>query len=176
MTDPRLSEHLTRFLGELTDSERPGDDIELRRYERSEFVTFTTAGLSTLPITAVYPQELVCSVQPGQDGAARYVVQATLDLILAARRGVVDGQVMTNDQPLLAQTEITAVLVGSHPYLDDDFNIVFNDQRNVLAELMTLIPITSPEANRAQELGLDALLDRFETANPPLLDVTRRST
>jgi len=147
--------------------------VEIWRHERPEFVSFATHGLAALPITAVYPQELVCSVKPGQDGAALYIVRATLELVLQSRRGLVNNQIIPNGQPLLARTDISGVLVGTHPYLEDTFSVVFDGERRVLAETMTLIPLTSKEVARAGAAGADALIDFLEEADPPLLDVTR---
>jgi hypothetical protein len=172
VTDPRIDEHLTRHLGAGTVDTRIGE-VEIWRHERPEFVSFATHDLAGLPITAVYPQELVCSVQSGQDGAALHIVRATLELVLQGRRGLVNNQIIPNGQPLLARTNISGILVGAHPYLDDTFSAVFDGERHVLAETMTLIPLTSTEIARAGDSGTDALIDLLEETNPPLLDVTR---
>ncbi|RSN60645.1 hypothetical protein DMH01_15250 [Amycolatopsis sp. WAC 04182] len=173
MTEQALDEHLTRFLGQgrrVTDV----GGVEIWRHERPEYVTFATHGLSSQPITAVYPQELVCSVEHGQDGAALHLVRATLEIVEENRRGVVNNQVIRNNQPLLADTDITGVLVGGHPYLDD-FDVIFGADRKVLVELMTLIPLTSGEVARSTSTGVDALLDHLEDTDPPLLNVQRTS-
>lgn len=174
MTEHALDDHLTRYLGKgrrVTDV----DGVEIWRHERPEYVTFATHGLSAQPITAVYPQELVCSVEHGQDGAALYLVETTLKIVHENRRGVVNNQVIRNDQPLLADTDITGVLVGGHPYLDD-FDVIFGADRTVLVELMTLIPLTSGEITQSTSNGVEALLDHLEDTDPPLLNVQRTST
>ncbi|UMO99995.1 hypothetical protein [Amycolatopsis sp. EV170708-02-1] len=71
--------------------------------------------MASQPITAVYPQELVCSVEHGQDGAAPFLVEATLKIIQENRRSGVNNQVIRNDQPLLARTGITGVPVYRSP-------------------------------------------------------------
>ncbi|WP_329072555.1 suppressor of fused domain protein [Amycolatopsis sp. NBC_01480] len=172
MNDSRIDEHLTRHLGAGEVDTRIGN-VEIWRHERPEFVSFATHGLAGLPIAAVYPQEFVCSVKPGQDGAALYIVRATLELVLQGRRGLVNNQIIPNGQPLLARTDISGILVGPHPYLEDTFSVVFDGDRQVLAEIMTLIPLTSTEIARASEAGADALIDFLEETDPPLLDVTR---
>ncbi|MBB5858296.1 suppressor of fused domain protein [Amycolatopsis umgeniensis] len=175
MTDQALADHLTRYLGGGVLENEIGD-VEIWRHERPEYVSFATHGLSSQPIAAVYPQELVCSVQAGQDGAALFLVQAALGIVQESGHGVVNGQVIRNEQPLLARTAITGMLVGGHPYLED-FDVVFGADREVLAELMTLIPLTSDEVARSTANdGVAALLDHLENTNPPLLDVMRPST
>jgi hypothetical protein len=77
---------------------------------------------------------------------------------------------------MLARTEITGVLATGHLFLDDSFDVVVDDLDNVVAELITLIPITDAEIALATNAGIDGLLEVFATANPPLLDVTRPST
>ncbi|MGY6651562.1 suppressor of fused domain protein [Amycolatopsis sp. TRM77291] len=174
MTEQALDDHLTRYLGQ---GRREADvgGVEIWRHERPEFVTVATHGLAGQPVTAVYPQELVCSVEHGQDGAALFLVEATLKIIQENRRGVVNNQVIRNDQPLLARTDITGVLVSVHPLLDD-FDVVFDADRKVLVELMTLIPLTSAEVAQSASDGVEALLDHFEATDPPLLDIQRASS
>ncbi|MCM2248944.1 hypothetical protein, partial [Klebsiella pneumoniae] len=72
-------------------------------------------------ITVIYPQELVCSVKPEQAGAAQVLIQATLDVISTAGRGMVHQSVITHAEPLLAGTDIHGVLIAAHPYLGDEF-------------------------------------------------------
>ncbi|GAA4536476.1 suppressor of fused domain protein [Amycolatopsis samaneae] len=172
MTDPRIDDHFTRHLGDGTVAEQLGG-VAIWRHERPEFVSFATHGLADKPITAIYPQELVCSVQPGQDGAALFLLRTTLELILRGNRGLVNNQVIPNGEPLLARTSITGILVSSHPYLEDTFEAVFDTDRRVVAEIMTLIPLTDHEVTQANTAGVDSLIDHLESADPPLLDVTR---
>ncbi|MEU3628367.1 hypothetical protein [Amycolatopsis coloradensis] len=71
-------------------------------------------------------------------------MRATLEIVLQHGRGVVNDQVIRNDRPRLERTGITGVLISGHPHLDD-FDVLFGADRNVVAELMTLIPLTSDE-------------------------------
>lgn len=174
MTRQQVLDHFDDYLGEGEQVDSVGS-IAIWRYERDEFVSFVTVGLSESDIRAVYPQELVCSVEEGQDGAADYLVKSTLELVLPAQYGLVDNQVIRNDQPLLARTQISAVLAADHPYLDEQFNVVYDDERNIASMIMTLIPLTTPEADLAQARGIDDLFATLEDRDPPLLDVTRRS-
>lgn len=169
-----LRAHYERFLGDLTASST-SDEIEVAQWGRPEFASASTLGLCRERITAIYPQELVCSVRPNQAGAANVLVEATLEVIANTGRGMVHQSVISNSEPLLAGTEIHGVLVAAHPYLDDEFNVVFGPGRAVLVDVMTLIPITATEAARARGGNVETLLDAFEAANPDLTDVTRPS-
>lgn len=172
--DDRTTRHLTHHLGEGERAERAGEDVEIWRHSRPEFVSFVTRGLREQPVTALYPQELVCSVQHEQDGAAAFLVRTTLELILGAGTGVINNQLIRNDKGiLLERTRITGVLVTAHPYLPDDFDVVFDDAGQVVTDLMTLVPLTDVEVTRADVDGVDALIDILEITDPPLLDVTR---
>ncbi|WP_258349010.1 suppressor of fused domain protein [Saccharopolyspora gregorii] len=169
-----LRAHYARFFGVLTASEI-ADEIEIARWDRPEFASVSTLGLCRKRITAIYPQELVCSVKPEQAGAAQVLVRGTLEMIASLGRGMVHQSVITNEEPLLPETDIHGVLVAAHPYLDDAFNVVFGPGRTVLVDIMTLIPITAAEAALARGGNVERLLDAFEAADPELTDITRRS-
>lgn len=172
MSTGRLISHFERFLGTGREAESVGP-VGLWVFTRDEFVTVATVGLSGQPVTAVVPQELVCSVLPDQVGAAHYLVTQCLQMVLAAGTGLANDQIIPNDGVLLAGTEITGVLVGAHPFLDDDFDVLGTPGGPDVVELMTLIPVTQPEIDLASGDGVDALLERLERQDPPLLDVTR---
>lgn len=168
-----LDTHLARYLGHGMPDRTVGG-VEIWRHERPEFVSFATHGLSTQEIQALVPQELACSVRHGQDGAALELVSRTLDLILEHRRGVVDAQLIVNDRgPLLAGTRIVGVLISSHPYLDEEFDVLVGTEGAVEAELQSIIPVTDSEVSRANVDGVDGLVNILEITDPPLLDVTR---
>lgn len=172
MTDTRVLDNFLRHLGEGEPAET-FRDIEIWRHSRPEYVSFATHGLSDRPITAVAPQELVCSVEHGQDGAAVFLLHRAIDLVLQNGRGLVNGDLIRNDRPLLERTRIHGILVSAHPYAGDDFDAVFGDDGSVVAEIQTLIPLTDTELRRAGVDGVDALIDILEITDPPLLDVTR---
>ncbi|MFD9889728.1 suppressor of fused domain protein [Amycolatopsis sp. NPDC059027] len=173
MTDPQLADHFTRFLGPGTRAEQLARGVELWRHERPEFVSFTTRGLSDLDVAALKPQELVCSVQQGQDGAAAHLVKTMFEMILETDRGPVVTQLIPGQAPILERTNIYGLLASSHPYLDDAFNAVTDDAGTILVQIVTLLPLTAAEVQRGEQAGLDALIDTLEENDPPLLDVTR---
>jgi hypothetical protein len=68
------------------------------------------------------------------------------------------------------------VLVASHPRLGDSFNVVFaEDGETVIAEMMTLTPITDKEIALARRDGVETLIALLDVAPVDLLDVTRGS-
>jgi hypothetical protein len=173
MTDPRMAQHLTRFLGAGAQAEQLARNVQLWRYERPEFVSFATQGLSDLDVAALKPQELVCSVQNGQDGAAAHIVTTMLDMIIATDRGPLVTQLIPGKAPILERTNIYGLLAASHPYLDDAFNTVTDDAGAILIQIVTLLPLTAAEVRQGETAGLDALVDTLENTDPPLLNVTR---
>lgn len=172
MTQPELAEHLTRFLGEGQRAAQLDRGVELWRYERPEFVTFATRGLSDLDVAAIKPQELVCSVLPGQDGAAAQLVTVLFEQILVTDRGPTVPQLIPNATPILDRTQIHGLLATGHPYLDEAFDVITRDGA-VTVQLVTLVPLTGAEVRQAQASGLDSLMDTLEATDPALLDVTR---
>lgn len=171
MTHPQLGDHLTRFLGAATQVGQLDRGVQLWRHERPEYVSFATRGLSDLDVAALKPQELVCSVLPGQDGAAAHLVTTMFEMILETDRGPLVPQLIPSQAPILERTNIHGLLAASHPYLDDAFNTVTDD--DIRIQIVTLIPLTSAEVQHGQGGGLDALIDALEATDPPLLDVTR---
>jgi hypothetical protein len=172
-----VAEHYALYLGEA-ENDAPVDGVRILNFQpdEEEFVTFASLGLSTAPITAVYPQEIVCSVVDGQDGAAGHLVRIAVELALRQGRGLINEDVIPNDGPLLQDTQIHGVLVASHPALGDSFNVVFGpDRESVTAELMTLIPLTDKEIALANREGVQSLIALLDVADVDLLDVTRES-
>lgn len=173
MTAAQIQAHLGRFLGagEMVEEYR---SVPLWVWRRPEFFSFTTVGLSEEDITSVVPQEIVCSVLPDQLGAADFLVRLCLDLVLDAGTGLINEDVIPNGEILLAGTVIEGVLIGPHPMLDDGFDVL-RDERAVIAEMMTLVPLSGAEIAYSQSESISALMDRLEEADPPLLDVLRAS-
>ncbi|RKR88172.1 suppressor of fused protein SUFU [Micromonospora pisi] len=172
-----IADHYDLYLGESEDV-APVGVLRILDFQPDEadFVTFASLGLSAAKITAVFPQEIVCSVVDGQDGAAEHLVRIAVELVLQQGRGLVNEDVIPNDGPLLAGTEIHGVLVASHPSLGDSFNVVFaEDGVTVVAELMTMIPITANEVALARREGVQTLIALLDVADVNLLDVTRDS-
>ena len=173
MPAPRLTEQLGRFLDEGRLEDTLQRDVQLWRFERPEFVSFTTLGLSELDIAALKPQELVCSVEHGQDGAAAHLVRSMLEMILETDRGLIAPQLVPAPEPILADTRITGLLASSHPYLDEAFEALRDPAGRVQVQIITLLPLTRAEVDHGQRAGEDALEALLEDTDPPVLDVTR---
>lgn len=173
MSPIETTAHYGRFLGvgELVEEYR---SVQLWAWSRPEFVSISTLGLTELSISAVFPQEIVCSVLPEQIGAADFLVRKCLDLVLEAGRGLVNEDIIPNGETLLAGTLIEGVLVGPHPMLDDKFDVL-QVGGAVLTEFMTVVPLTGAEIAFAGANGVESLLDVLEAADPAILDVQRAS-
>jgi hypothetical protein len=156
---------------------RPAGPVRILRYASPSlgFNSFATLGLSESEISAIYPQELVCSVLPGQDGAADFLLRKCVEIILGRAQGFVIDDIVPNSQPLLANTDIYGVLTGGHPYLPEEFDVVHNAAGDVDATPITLIPITLDEIQIARSGEISDLLDALETAQSNLVDVARSS-
>ena len=115
----------------------------------------------------------MCSVLPGQLGAAHYLVTQLAGMVTAAAQGLVNDDVIPNGGVLLTGTQMCGVLVGGHPFLSDGFDVLGTPPDVV--EFMTVIPVTQPELDLAAAAGVNALIDRLEQLDPRLLDVTRGS-
>ena len=159
------------------DEADPVDAVRILRFESESlgFTTFVTLGLSESGVTAIQPQELLCSVLPGQDGAADYLVRTCARMVLSARAGFVDEDIIPSDGPLLARTRMHGVVTVSHPRLADEFNVVFGPDESITANLITLLPITDKEVALGRGTSVDALFEALEATEEDLLDVTRRS-
>jgi hypothetical protein len=173
MTDPRLADHFTRFLGEGRRAGHLTRGVELWRHERPDFVSFTTRGLSDLDVAALKPQELVCSVLTGQDGAAAHIVTTMFEQIIETDRGPVVHQLIPARAPILERTNIHGLLATTHPYLDDTFDVITDPDGTITVHIVTLLPLTADEVRHAETSNMDALIDHLEAADPPLLDMTR---
>ena len=172
MNAEAIRRHLDRFLGKSSDAGAVGG-VTLWEFSRPEFVSVATVGISALPVVAPFPQEIVCSVLPGQQGAAHFLVAQLAGMVTAAAAGLINDDVIPNGGVLLTGTQMCGVLVGGHPFLSDGFDVLGTPPDVV--EFMTVIPVTQPELDLAAAAGVNALIDRLEQLDPRLLDVTRGS-
>ncbi|AZI58828.1 suppressor of fused domain protein [Nakamurella antarctica] len=166
-------EHFSRLLGEGSRVDVVGG-VELWKWVRPEFVSFSTVGLCDSPVTAVFPQELVCSVKAGQEGAADYLLRLSLQMVLDGSRGFVAGDLVANGgQVLLTGTLIEGVLLSAHPFMPDHFNVIAAEPGGQPVEILTLVPVTGGEVALANSESVDSLMDVLEKKNPDLADIER---
>lgn len=173
-----VREHYLRYLGTAPTivDRQSGVDIALYSpIDNSPFSTAATIGLSTLSISAIVPQELTCSVKPDQSGAAVVLVRLAMQLVLSQRRGLVDEDVIPNGGPLLTGTEVSGILTGAHPYLPDEFNVLFGEDGKPVLNFITLVPLVQAEVDFTRRESVDDLMNLFERESPDLCDVTRSS-
>src|SRR3954447_15178997 len=70
-----------------------------------------TLGLSDLPISAMHPTELICSVRPEQVEAARFLLASAVRVAVDGGGMLTLGATIANRTPILAGTQICGVLL-----------------------------------------------------------------
>ena len=82
-----------------------------------------TLGLSDLPISAMHPTELICSVRPEQIEAARFLLASAVRVAVDGGGVLTLGATIANPTPILAGTQICGVLLTAGLFFDD-FDLV----------------------------------------------------
>ena len=138
-----------------------------------------TLGLSDLPISAMHPTELICSVRPEQVEAARFMLAATVRVAVDGGGVLALGATIANPTPLLAGTKICGVLLTAGLFFDD-FDLVGgdddedgDDDDGIVLHVITLVPLTCGDLDRYRTEGREALEDAIDDTDVDLLDVTR---
>ncbi|WP_328475264.1 suppressor of fused domain protein [Actinoplanes sp. NBC_00393] len=170
-------EHIQAYLGPVRETEPPTDGYALLfcRTPDDDLASVVTNGLRFQPITAVLPQELVCTVHAAQRKAAHLITALTAELVMKSRRGLVLEQVIPSPHPLIPHSDIGGVIAAIHPYADDDFDTLHSPGDAAELQLITLLPATTGELLFAEQHGTEALFQRWEAKETDLLDVFRRS-
>jgi len=149
-------------------------DIDLLTYAEAGQVNCVSVGLADKPIKSLHPTELVCTVLPGQEGAALHMLEVTIAAGVDGGFPLVLGSVLRNDSPLLARTEIHGALLTTclwKPELD----LLKDDDQRILLHVIGVLPLTGPELLWIAEHGSDAFDRVIESATVDLMDVTRPS-
>lgn len=172
-------EHLDE-LGAISRVEGPESDDSNRGYALIHSIiadpgvaTVTTNGLRFQRITALLPEEFTCSLQQNQEHFARYLVATLASLAISSGRGLEYDQVVKNDQPIIENTRMHGVLAVPSPYFGKKFDLYHEDTRTI--QIITLIPVTSAEADFAEEADAEELYDIWRENRTNLLDVHRAS-
>jgi hypothetical protein len=131
-----------------------------------------TLGLSDLPVSAMHPTELICSVRPEQVEAARFLLAATVRVAVDGGGVLTLGATIANPTPLLAGTQICGVLLTAGLFFDD-FDLVGDDEDGIGLQVITLVPLTRGDLDRYAAEGREAVEDAIDNATVDLLDVTR---
>ncbi|MEU8180826.1 suppressor of fused domain protein [Micromonospora sp. NPDC049044] len=175
--------HLERYLGEAREFEEPtalgrnrGYGL-LFCYAPNSLVSVVTNGLRFQRITAVLPQELVCTVHAEQRKEAHLLVPLTTAIVMGRRAGLgLDEVVMSADPgPVVPGTEIAGVVAGTHPYAADGFDALPDSDGKPELQLITLLPATHAELTYARNNSIDDLYTVWENQTTDLLDLHRRS-
>jgi hypothetical protein len=175
-------DHIQSYLGPVRETEAPTVTGANRGYALffcstpdDDLVSVVTNGLRFQSITAVLPQELVCTVHSVQRKAAHLITALTAELVMKGRRGLTLEQVIPSPGPLVPDSDIGGVVAAPHPYADDEFDMLRSADGTAELQLITLIPATVEELAFIERHGTDALFERWETQETDLLDAFRRS-
>jgi hypothetical protein len=141
----------------------------------SEIGSAVTNGLRFQKITAIYPQELCCSLLTAQEETAHKIVVRTAEMVLRGGGGLLSGTIIPGDKPLAPDTAMVGVICTEHPYVDEDFNVVRDADGKIEMQIITLIPASAAEIALATNQGADALFDVWEQQETDLADLTRPS-
>jgi hypothetical protein len=146
------------------------------------YAAVMTAGLAERGPVGLFPHELIVTVHEQQWQAARILLEATLENVTSRDRGLVLGDVITSDEPILAGTEIAAVLAVVNPYLPEETAVRRSEEGKIITQFVTLQPLTAPEAAmlhgldaEAREQAEERLLELLDDETVDLLDVRRSS-
>jgi hypothetical protein len=175
--------HIETYLGEAREFEPPTVTGRNRGYglffcypANGKTISIVTNGLRFQNITAIMPQELVCTVWAEHRKAAHLLVPLTAELVLRRGTGVVYDDVIPSPQPLIPDTDIGGVIANTHPYAEgDDFDTVLSPAGQPEVQLITLIPATTNEIAYAMQHGVDQLYQIWEENETDLLDPHHRS-
>ncbi|GAA4865910.1 suppressor of fused domain protein [Saccharopolyspora rosea] len=178
---PGLLDHFEQRLGPVQEvesarSEEGNRGYDLAFYQAAEppITTVVTNGLRFQPVTSMLPEELVCSLRTDQKNVAHYLVDSVATLIIRNRQGMEYGSIFDNEQPIIAETGITAVIAHTSPLFDESFNLFPNSEAPTL-QILSLVPITAAEVDFVQSEGADMLFEVFHLNRTNILDVRRRS-
>jgi hypothetical protein len=141
----------------------------------SEVGSAVTSGLRFQNITAVFPQELCCTLLADQEESAHKIVVQVARTILEGGAGITTGAMIPGQEPLAPGGDMVGVVCADHPFADAEFDAVRDAEGNVEMQIITLIPASAAELALAAEQGTDALFDVWERAETDLADLTRPS-
>ncbi|MBC6456574.1 suppressor of fused domain protein [Actinomadura sp. HBU206391] len=187
LTDPRrfegLLDHTERHLGRLRHAEPPdaiggrnrGFAIAFYDHPDLDMVSAATNGVRFQRITALFPQEYVCSARPGQETEAGYLLHVVADRVVQSGEGHEYEGGYLNAEPLIPDTQICGLFAEPHPYADEEFNLFRDDQGEIAVEFITLVPVTRAEFEFLREHGDEEMFEVWSERETDLLDIYRAS-
>lgn len=172
--------HIEHYLGPVRDVPGPTVTKRNRGYALffcpaagGELISVVTNGLRFQQVTAVMPQELVCTLDAGQEQIAQMLTMRTADLVIQRGRGLVVDQLVPSKTPLVEDTRIHGVVAMSHPYVGEEFDVLLDANGNVELQIITLIPVLPDEIEFVRQHSMDDLYQRWEEQETELLDAYR---
>jgi hypothetical protein len=181
VTDGYLA-HLESSLGKISRVEGPEVDGRKRGYalvfsrlSDPGVATVTTNGVRFQRITTLLPAEFTCSLRLDQEHLARYLTDVVAGLAVSSGRGLEYGQVVRNDQPIIANSRMHGFLASPSPYFGSAFDLYRDDDGTPALQLITLIPVTAAEAQYVEDADAEELSDLWRENRTNLLDVYRES-
>lgn len=175
--------HIQQHLGTVRDAEPPttgggnrGFAIYFCQIAETDAISAVTNGLRFQQhITTILPQELVCTLAPEQRRYAHFIAVLTAELMIRMGAGLSYDQIIPSPQPLVEESDIGGVVAMPHPYADDDFDTLLDEQGHTVLQFVTLVPITKREIAYAEEHSIDALFEVWEEQETNTLNAFRPS-
>lgn len=175
-------DHLESSLGEIGHVEGPEADGRNRGYALvfsrladPGVATVTTNGVRFQRVSALLPTEFTCSLRLDQEHLARYLTDVVAGLAISSGRGLEYGQVVRNERPIIANSQMHGFLAAPSPYFGPAFDLYRADDGTPALQLVTLIPVTAAEAQYVEDADADELSDIWQESRTNLLDVYRGS-
>lgn len=177
-----FDDHVTTYLGEIErvesgeseDGDR-GYDLLFCHNEELDVVSVVTDGLRFADLEGDLPEELVCTVRSEQVELAQFLVETVAQMILGDGTALDYGQLIPSSEPLLSDVEIQGVITLAHPYTDDDFDLLVDEDGEAELQFVSLVPVTKAEADEIEANGIDGVNTRWQEDDTDLFDLSRPS-
>jgi hypothetical protein len=178
----RFLEHIEGKLGAIKHVEGPEVSGANRGYALiythladPGVASVTTNGVRFQQITSMLPEEFTCSLQEDQEHIARYLVDTVAGLAISSGRGLEYEQVVKNEQPIIADSQMQGILASPSPFFGGEFDLYRDDNGQPVLQIITLIPVTAAEADFVEEADAEELYDIWRENRTNLLNVYRES-
>lgn len=175
-------QHIEDYLGTVRDVSGPTVTGRNRGYALffcpapdGEMISVVTNGIRFQQVTAVLPQELVCTLNADQEQIAHMLTMRTADLVIQLGQGLTVDQLVPSETPLVEDTRIHGVVAMAHPYVGEEFDTLLDANGNVELQIITLIPVLPEEIEFVRQYTMDDLYEQWEERETDLLDARRAS-
>jgi antitoxin YqcF len=150
-----------------------GFDVFYLRAPAGEVGSAVTNGLRFQTVAAAFPQELCCSLLAEQEEAAHRIVVQAAELVRDGGLGLGPDAIVAGDRPLAPGSAAVGFVCAEHPFLDEDFNVVRDQDGRIEMQIVTLIPATAAEISLARERGVPELFELWDEQETDLADLAR---